>query len=149
MDGMRRATTADVAAIRDVVGRAYEKYADRMDRPPAPVGRDYASAVEAGVVWVLGAPVHAVVSLIDLPDALLIENAAVDPLRQGHGLGRLLMQFAEAEAVRRGFGRVKLYTNEAMTENLSIYHHLGYTEVRRSEEDGYRRVFMEKAVAKR
>lgn len=137
----------DVPAIRDVVRRAYERYTDRMDRLPAPVGRDYAGAIEAGVVWVSGVPVHAVVSLIDLPDALLIENAAVDPLRQGHGLGRRLMQFAESEAVRRGFDRVRLYTNEVMTENLSIYRHLGYTEVRRSEEDGYRRVFMEKAMA--
>jgi len=57
------------------------------------------------------------------------------------------MEFAEQEALRLKLGRLTLYTNEVMTENYAIYVHLGYREVARRTEDGYRRIFMEKAVA--
>ncbi len=53
-----------------------------------------------------------------------------------------MLTFAEDEAKRRRLHRLMLYTNEAMTENLLLYAHLGYAEVRRASEDGYRRVFM-------
>ena len=56
------------------------------------------------------------------------------------------MEFAEQEALRLKLGRLTLYTNEVMTENYAIYTHLGYREVGRRTEDGYRRIFMEKAV---
>jgi len=39
-----------------------------------------------------------------------------------------------------------LYTNEVMTENLSIYEHLGFSEIARRTEDGYRRIYMEKML---
>jgi hypothetical protein len=33
-----------------------------------------------------------------------------------------------------------------MVENLSIYEHLGFSEVARRTEDGYRRIYMEKVL---
>ena len=41
---------------------------------------------------------------------------------------------------------MRLYTNARMTENLSLYPHLGYVEVERREEDGFDRVFFEKGL---
>jgi len=76
--------------------------------------------------------------------AFVIRLAAKEdlpPSAQGLGVGRLLMEFAEQLAVRR-----RLDTNEIMTENISLYSHLGYVEVDRHIEDGYRRVFMEKRL---
>lgn len=143
---MRRAQRDDVLRVGEVVPRAYGKYLDRMDRVPAPVARDYSDAIARGLVWVCGEPIHSVVSLAEDDGGLLIENAAVLPEIQGQGMGRCLMQFAEQEAQRRGFDLVRLYTNEVMTENISVYSRLGYREVRRSVEDGYRRVFFEKSL---
>ncbi len=40
-----------------------------------------------------------------------------------------------------------LYTNEVMTENVSLYNHLGYQEFDRRCEAGYNRIFMEKLLA--
>ena len=54
------------------------------------------------------------------------------------------MDFAERRAILLGLTRLSLYTNEVMTENQAIYVHLGYREVGRHAEDGYRRVYMEK-----
>ena len=143
---IRSAVLADQPSIRHLVEAAYARYADRMDRPPAPVLTDYRPAIHAGQVFVLGEPIAAVIVLLDSPGTLLVENIAVDPAAQGHGLGRLLMEFAEQRAGAQGASRVTLYTNEVMTENLTIYAHLGYREVTRRAEGGYRRVFMEKCV---
>ena len=117
-----------------------------MDRPPAPVLTDYRDAVAAGQVWVLGEPVSAVLVLIPEHDSLLVENVAVSPAAQGTGLGRLLMEFAERQALSSGVTRVTLYTNEVMTENLAIYAKLGYQETARHSQDGYSRVFMQKEL---
>jgi ribosomal protein S18 acetylase RimI-like enzyme len=142
----RPATAADLPAIREVVGAAYARYLSRMDRPPAPMLADYGAAVDTGRLWVTGQPVAGLIELTGAGDALHIGNVAVHPGSQGTGLGRLLMDFAERRAILLGLTRLNLYTNEVMTENQAIYTHLGYREVDRHTEDGYRRIYMEKPL---
>jgi len=50
----------------------------------------------------------------------LIDNVAVHPAHRGTGLGRALLEFAEAEARSSGFDSIYLFTNEQMTENLAL-----------------------------
>jgi ribosomal protein S18 acetylase RimI-like enzyme len=145
--GLRRATADDLPAIRAVIGAAYASYLTRMDKPPAPMFRDYGPSVEAGTTWVTGSPITAVLTLCPRDDHLYVENIAVDPSAQGRGLGRALMAFAEQEAARRRLNRMALVTHEAMTENQAIYARLGYVEIERRAEDGYRRIYMEKPLA--
>ena len=142
--GFRQATAADLPAIKALIDAAYARYLTRMDKPPGPMLRDYGPSVEAGTTWVTGSPIAAVLTLYPRDDHLLIENIAVHPDTQGRGFGRALMGFAEHEAARRGLTRMALVTHEVMTENQAIYAHLGYTEVDRRAEDGYRRIHMEK-----
>ena len=144
--GLRRATADDLPAIKAVIGAAYARYLTRMDKPPAPMLRDYGPSVEAGTTWVTGSPITAVLTLYPRDDHLYVENIAVDPAAQGRGLGRALMEFAEQEAARRGLNRIALVTHEAMTENQAIYARLGYTETGRRSEDGYRRIYLEKPL---
>ena len=145
----RPATAADLPAIREVAGAAYARYLSRMDRPPAPMLADYGAAVDAGRLWVTGRPVAGLIELTEAGDALHVGNVAVRPGSQGTGLGRLLMDFAERRAILLGLTRLSLYTNEVMTENQAIYTHLGYREVGRHTENGYRRVYMEKLLVAR
>ena len=144
--GLRRATVDDLPAIRAVIDAAYARYLTRMDKPPAPMLRDYGPSVEAGTTWVTGSPITAVLTLYPRDDHLYVENIAVDPSAQGRGLGRALMEFAEQEAARRGLSRMALVTHEVMTENQAIYARLGYIETGRRSEDGYRRIYMEKPL---
>jgi GNAT superfamily N-acetyltransferase len=148
-DGLipRRGTEADLASVRGVVASAYVRYLDRMDRPPAPVLNDYREATASGQVWVLGDPVFGVIVLIAQQEALLVENVAVAPAAQGRGFGRRLMEFAERQALALGLNKLMLYSNEVMTENLELYARLGFSEVSRRAEDGYRRVYMEKIIS--
>jgi ribosomal protein S18 acetylase RimI-like enzyme len=143
---LRQATAADLPSIQQVIAAAYGKYLSRMDKTPAPLLRDYGAAVGAGAVWVAGRPITGLISLTIKDDILLIENVAVHPARQGTGLGRRLMEFAEEQARQRRIKRLTLYTNEIMTDNLAIYTHLGYRETGRRTEHGYRRVYMEKVL---
>jgi SAM-dependent methyltransferase len=143
---VRLATPADLPAIRRVIAAAYDRYLSRMDRPPAPLLRDYAGAVDTGAVWVTGNPIVGLISLTAADDVMFVENVAVHPDQQGSGLGRRLMEFAEEQARHRNLRRLALYTNEVMTENQAIYLHLGYRVTDRRSEDGYRRLYFAKTL---
>jgi GNAT superfamily N-acetyltransferase len=70
----------------------------------------------------------------------------VEPARRGAGDGRALLDFAEAEARRRGLPEIRLYTNELMARNIALYAARGYAETERRQEKGFSRVFMAKRV---
>ena len=77
----------------------------------------------------------------------MVENVAVEPDRQGGGLGPTLLEFAERQASgARASGELRLYTHERMTENIELYERLGWTEYDRLAEHGFARVFMRKPV---
>lgn len=145
---IRLATAEDVAAIEAIVERAYGVYVERIGMRPGPMEDDYGERVEAGLVSV--AADDAVVGLIVLirePDSLLVENVAVDPERQGEGIGRALLAFAEDEAARVGRDRLSLYTHEKMSENLALYGQLGYSVDERRQQGGFALVFLSKRLA--
>jgi ribosomal protein S18 acetylase RimI-like enzyme len=149
VSAVRPATPADVPAIRRVVRDAYLPAVALVGREPGPMGDDYEALTAAGRVHVLedGDGVCGVLVLVPEPDALLLDNVAVAPGRQGRGIGRILMDFAEAEARRLGLQAVRLYTNERMEANVALYARRGYVETDRREEMGFRRVFMRKDLA--
>lgn len=145
---IRPAVAADVPAIQALVRAAYGKYVARIGKPPGPMLDDYAARVAAAHLHVLVADgaLAGLVVLLPQPDHLLLDNVAVAPARQGQGIGRALLAFAEAEARRLGHAEIRLYTNEAMAENLPLYRRCGYEETHRAEQAGYRRVFMRKRL---
>lgn len=148
---IRRARLADCAAVEAIVAAAYGIYIGRIGKQPGPMLDDYGRLIAAGAVSVLEEPAGAIAGLIVLlpkSDHLLLDNIAVDPQRQGQGLGRRLIAFAESEARRLGQTELRLYTHVTMTENIALYRHLGFVETGRRHEDGYDRVFMRKWVCR-
>jgi ribosomal protein S18 acetylase RimI-like enzyme len=146
---IRPATPKDRAVVETIVRDAYSIYLDRMDKPPGPMLDDYIALIDQGAVSVLDedGEVSAILVLLPQADHLLLDNIAVRPDRQGMGLGRQLVAFAEAEARRRGFHDVRLYTHVTMVENIALYMRLGFVETGRGRENGYDRVFMTKRLA--
>lgn len=145
---MRPATVEDVAAIEAIVQAAYSPYIERIGRKPGPMLEDYRQLIEAGGVHVLdnAGRVQGFVILIEADNALLLDNLAVAPDAQGLGFGRQLMDFAERQAIGAGYAAIRLYTNEAMSENIALYRRRGYVETHRAEEHGLRRVYMTKSL---
>jgi GNAT superfamily N-acetyltransferase len=147
MSTIRSATPADLREVEVVVHAAYSGYVARIGKEPGPMQDDYASLIDQGRVHVIDdGGVVGVLVLIPERDAMLLDNVAVRPEAQGKGLGRRLLAFAEDEARRHGLGRVRLYTNVLMVENLGLYSSLGYIETHRGGQNGYARVFMEKSL---
>ena len=145
---IRRATAADLPGIGRVVADAYQKYVARIGRQPAPMTADYAAALQHSRVWVLESDgtILGVLVTQARTDHLLLETVAVAPDAQGGGQGRLLLERAEDDAAELGLPEIRLYTNEAMTENLSFYPRHGYRETGRGTEDGFHRVYFSKAL---
>ena len=145
---LRRATCQDLAAVQEIVRAAYTRYVTRIGRKPAPMLDDYAALIGEGQVHVVERDglVQGILVLIPQDDAMLLDNVAVAPEAQGSGLGRLLLAFAERTAIKAGYRAIKLYTNEAMTENIALYMRIGYVETHRIEERGLRRVYMFKLL---
>ncbi len=146
----RVATAQDRPAVEAIVRAAYSHYVSRIGREPGPMLDDYGSLIRQGRVYVVdrGGAVKGVLVLIPEQDAMLLDNVAVAPDAQGTGVGRAMLAFAEKAARDAGYGTVRLYTNEAMTENIELYSKIGYAETHRAEEKGLRRVYMAKAVGR-
>lgn len=146
---VRRAEPAEAPVLHEIVERAYAVYIERVGRRPAPMDDDYDAKVRRGEVFVADdGGVAGLIVLVGRADHLLVENVAVDPDRQGAGVGRTLLAYAERHAAERGLCELRLYTNEAMTENLGFYPRLGYREVGRRVEDGFRRVYYSKRLSR-
>lgn len=109
---------------------------------------DYAAALADSRVWVVDGDdsLEAALVLEAHPGYLLIDVIAVDPAAQGRGVGAALLERAADQARHLGLAELRLYTNEAMTENLDYYPRRGFTETDRRVEDGFRRVYFAKAV---
>lgn len=147
---IRTATTDDEAAVRACAVQAYTQYIELIGRKPAPMLADYAAQICAGHVYVCTSAEDALQGFIvfyPLEQHMFLENVAVTAAGRGKGIGKSLVQWCEAQAISLGLGSVRLYTNARMTDNLTIYPRLGYTEVERRSEAGFDRVYFEKRVS--
>jgi galactokinase len=144
---IRPAREGEAKRIADLVQRAYRHYVPRIGRRPSPMDDDYDARRAAGELWVVeDGELAGTVLLRTDGDQLLVDNLAVDPARQGEGLGRALLDFSELEAGRRGLRGLRLYTNAAMIENIAMYGRLGWEEYERTTEGPYSRVYFRKPV---
>jgi GNAT superfamily N-acetyltransferase len=147
MPAPRLAAPADLSQVENVVRAAYSGYIPRIGREPGPMLDDYASLIDGGQVHVLeDGEIVGVLVLVPEPDTMLLDNVAIAPSAQGRGYGRVLLDFAEQEARRQGYGAIRLYTNALMAENLTLYPRLGYVETHRGQEKGFSRVYMTKRL---
>ena len=145
---IRPAHPDETAAVREVVHDAYRHYIARIGKPPGPMLDDYAQRIADGQTWVAddAGRIVGILVLEEGTDGFLLDNIAVLPECQGKGHGRVLMEFAEAEARRRGYREISLYTHALMMENIALYRRIGFIETHRVSEKGYDRVYMAKQL---
>jgi ribosomal protein S18 acetylase RimI-like enzyme len=145
---LRTATQADVPRLTEIARAAYGHYVERIGAPPRPLTDDYADVVRDFDVTVAerGSEVVGLLVLARTDEGVAIDNVAVDPGRQGTGIGRALLEHAEAEARRAGMDSIVLYTHETMTENLDLYARIGYVEYDRRDVGAGSLVYMRKPL---
>lgn len=146
---IRQAVANDEPEIRECARQAYARYVPLIGRKPAPMTADFAKQITAGEVYVAVDDCDGFQGFIVFfpeNEYVLLENVAVLPCATGRGIGKKLIGFCETVARLRGLTAVRLYTNEKMIENLSIYPKLGYIETGRRVENGFNRVYFEKPL---
>jgi len=109
---------------------AYGPYVERIGGKPRPMTDDYDEVVRTKDVVVAerDGEVAGLIVLEETDQGFEVDNVAVAPEHRGSGVGRMLLEHAEAEARRRGFDAVHLLTHEKMSENLAMYDRIGYVE---------------------
>lgn len=128
-DQLRLATPEDAQAISDLVNKAYTPWVPVLGRTPIPMLADYDVAIAKHRFDLLEAQ-DRLVALVEThvrPDDFLIVNIAVDPDLQGTGMGRELLQHADALAIAARRQTIRLYTASKMASNVALYKKLGFT----------------------
>ncbi|GAA2042248.1 hypothetical protein GCM10009839_51180 [Catenulispora yoronensis] len=130
---VRYAVPMDLAAVHAVIHSAYRHYLTRIGARPAPLDADYPHLMRRGCLFVVGSPAVATITLTPEDGWLHLDNLAVAPDRQGQGLGRRILAFAEEHARRLWFPELRLLTHSMMWENQRMYASAGYQEYGRTE----------------
>ena len=143
---IREASASDADAVKACVVAAFKIYTARIGKPPAPMLLDFPAEIEARHVWLAesGGQVVGVLVQYETQQGFYVDTIAVEPRLQGTGVGKALLQFAEQEALRRGYDSIYLCTNAKMTENQVFYPRIGYVEYERKFDEGYDRIFYHK-----
>lgn len=130
---IRPANVRDAHALSECIEAAYSVYASRVTGLPA-VSEGISGDIKNHRVWVAEIDQNIVGGIILIPhdDFVLLANVAVHPESSGLGLGRALIDLAEAECLELGLGEVHLNTHVDIPENVRLYTHLGWQETGRS-----------------
>ncbi|TIQ28509.1 MAG: GNAT family N-acetyltransferase [Mesorhizobium sp.] len=124
----RPAVPTDAAVIKAIVRAAYAKWVPVIGREPLPMRADYDKALQEHQ-FDLAVENSRIVGLIETmahDDHIWIENIAVAPDAQGRGIGRLLLDSAERQAIEAGRPELRLLTNGAFEANVLLYRKHGY-----------------------
>jgi ribosomal protein S18 acetylase RimI-like enzyme len=127
---LRAARPDESAAVAALVDAAYRHYVPRLGMRPGPMDADYEHVLRTDDVTLAvdGDELAGVLVLSRHDGAFWIENVAVAPANRGRGVGKRLLQHAEAAARAAGFDAISLFTHEQMTENRELYRRIGYVQ---------------------
>ena len=136
--------TTDWASVLALVLKAFAYMEGRID-PPSSANRltqeDMAAQAASGVL-LLAEDDSGLVGCVFLnhrTDAMHLGKLALDPSRQGEGIGRRLFEVSVAAAKTQKFSEIELQARVELTENHTASTTLGFRETGRTAHDGYDR----------
>ncbi|MFC2059051.1 GNAT family N-acetyltransferase [Chloroflexota bacterium] len=144
---LRRAEPQDAPALAECVDAAYHPDLPLLRRPDYPGEGNYTRIIALYHVWVAVDRGQIIGGLVLMPkeDHMLLANIAVHPAHQGKGVGKALMELADAEALDQGYKEIRLSANKDMTGTIDMYRRSGWAEMQ-SGEPGIHRMFMSKLL---
>jgi RimJ/RimL family protein N-acetyltransferase len=146
---LRRAGPADEAAFDAVHRAAYAWNREQLGMEPVPLLTPTPEILQTYETWLLeeGGTLAGAASLAPHHDHLEIWSLSVDPERQNAGIGRRLLEAAEARARALGLSTLRLFTGAPLTKNIDWYQRRGYATEREEDlPDGRRLVHMSKTI---
>lgn len=157
----RAADPGEIAEIVRVIRTAFTPYVRALGRDfPAEGSPEFAkrraqiaAELERGDIYVAVEDERIVGAARTKPQEkdLYIDQLAVDPTKQGTGVGSWLLQRLDEVARARRLGGLSLITAEMAVANIRLYQRHGFAIVRRGPADhgldAHPRVFMEKKLS--
>ncbi|MEH3146873.1 MAG: GNAT family N-acetyltransferase [Methylobacterium frigidaeris] len=145
---LRRAGTADLAALARLQADAFAGNRALLGVEPLPLLTPAAAVLAASEVWLTEEESTAGALVLDPePDHLTIWSIAVDPARQGRGIGNRLLDAAERRAKDLDLATLRLYTGEPLVRNRDWYTRQGWSTERIEQHPDRRLVHMVKHIA--
>ena len=140
---------ADVDAIRQFTRKAYAKWIPLIGREPLPMNANYEQTIKTNRfdLFYQNDNLVALLETINNEDHLLIENVCVASEMQRMGIGKSILNHAEALARNAGYGSIRLDTNKLFTGNVDLYVRHGYEIDWEKPVDGGVHVHMHKTLA--
>jgi GNAT superfamily N-acetyltransferase len=129
---VRQARPWDTETVQQISIEAYTAaYLPVIGAVPTPAIEDYWPRIKRGDVWILesGGESRGVIVLEEKPGYLLIYSVVVKPEHQRKGHATALLGFADQHALTIGAQAVRLYTNQRMEKNVTLYSRCGFTEI--------------------
>jgi ribosomal protein S18 acetylase RimI-like enzyme len=140
---VRRATTADAAALAETIVAAFEEYRGSLV-PESGALRETAASIAAELENGAGAlvaerdgAVLACVMTKALDEDLYFGRLSVLPSARRSGLARLLVSVLENHAQRQRAPATRLNVRIALPENQKFFASLGYVEIGREAHAGF------------
>lgn len=127
---IRRAAEHDAVPLKKCIEAAYAPYR-KLIRDLPPVSEGVADDIKSNLVWVAELD-HTVVGgliLVLNNEHAILANIAVGPGCKGMGIGRGLIDQAEAHCRRLKKAEVRLSTHIDMPKNVRLYEHLGWKQI--------------------
>jgi GNAT superfamily N-acetyltransferase len=149
----RIARPDEQAALEQVLYAAFQDYMQGLGRDWAPPYEWLTARLEAGDVHLLEDDACrtlglAVLGQDEAANTLSVDIVAVDPAAQGQGLGRALLEHAEAVARDDGRTAILLYTVAKYDHLLAVYRRFGFEvthqAVKPGGNDPFPRAYMRK-----
>ncbi|MGI9450804.1 MAG: GNAT family N-acetyltransferase, partial [Geminicoccaceae bacterium] len=130
---IRRAAEHDAVPLKKCIDAAYAPYR-KLIRDLPPVSEEVADDIKSNLVWVAELDYTVVGGLILVlnNEHAILANIAVDPDCKGMGIGRGLIDQAEAHCRRLKKAELRLSTHVDMPENVRLYKYLGWEQTERS-----------------
>ncbi|WP_298965724.1 GNAT family N-acetyltransferase [uncultured Methylobacterium sp.] len=125
---LRRADAADLPALGRMQADAFAGNRALLGVEPLPLLTPASAVLAEHEVWLAGEgdDVAGALVLDPEPGHLTIWSVAVDPRRQGQGLGNRLLAAAENRARDLDLATLRLYTGEPLTRNRDWYTRQGW-----------------------
>ncbi|WP_439575796.1 GNAT family N-acetyltransferase [Phreatobacter sp.] len=144
---LRRATLADVPAIRALKDIAYAANETITGVLSLPRKADYAAMMADHEIWVADGEGHlAACAVLQVAPEAVIYSLAVHPDGQGRRLGDAILAFSERRLAELGADRVTLYTHAALEQRIAWYARRGFLRTHVEEMADRRVQHMEKAL---
>ncbi|SDJ83582.1 Ribosomal protein S18 acetylase RimI [Nocardioides sp. YR527] len=150
MNTTRVAEPDDLPLLSRIEAAGDAMFVDHFGHDPGwpPPTEGAVRAIEPGflLVAVHGADVVGFAHVLELDGHMHLEQLAVDPVFQGCGHGRALVEAAMGRAAATGARRMTLMTYADVPWNAPLYRHLGFVETEPTEPYEHRLVETERQL---